>query len=538
MSRLKTLTRTSLITLRRAVLPMALSSLALAATIATAAEIDVQLTTTLPQVRAVKLDAIPVTTGPSTSLAVMKPTDVKAAGGEKVESLLSNFSNTVDGMFRYFVHLVLLDENGQALSADDDDDSDSTPIVDIFIDTDCEDCGDYDFVAPPPPGGQPSTIRGELQLLSSEGDAKWKVTTTGNSPDRPAAYAQVELLNSKDPKAPLVLAPPVTIPLDRVTLEFADDLIFKDGEPANLNYQIYASWLDGSGAKIGQTEVFQATAEVAKKRKDGTYVYRPWRLHSDLSEVVGETWSVEAMTDTYLNAAAFEYTLTPTDGGPKLPNASQLIKNVSQYLQKGQARDVSLGAPLKAGQTWTFQARLLDGKGIQIGKTSLVGGEAIIDDGEGLVVNGNDTCKADPINCIPGVRIRYSDNQNETNPYAVWVTSTRFASSAIATTLELTVVPEKSTGPSLTQAGQAKAGILMLPVDTSRVLFESDFSLLFPSGTPDDKVFTYALKTAWLDQSGQYLADGESGTLQLQKKNGGGGWTWVSITHQSTVKIR
>lgn len=47
---------------------------------------------------------------------------------------------------------------------------------------------------------------------------------------------QTGLNTCKDPKAPLVLAPPVTIPLDKLTLEFADDLIFKEGEPADLNY--------------------------------------------------------------------------------------------------------------------------------------------------------------------------------------------------------------------------------------------------------------------------------------------------------------
>lgn len=521
--------------MRRVVAPLAISAFAVVATVVSAAEIDVQLTTALPGARAVKIDAVPTTKGPSSSLAVMSPTDVKATGGEKVEGFFSPFTNAIDGLFRYFVRVVLIDSTGQAMSGDDDDD-DSTPIVDIFIDTDCEDCGDYDFTVPVPPGSQPSSIRGELQLDNSLGDVRWHIATTGNAPDRPAAYAQVELLDSNDPKAPLVLAPSVTVPLDHLSYEFSDDLIFKDGEPANLGYQLYASWLDAKGNKIGQTEVFTATAEVAKKRKDGTYIYRPWRFKSDLAVVVGESWGIEAVTDTYLDAGAFQYTLTPTNGGPKLEPATRTIKSVSQYVQKGQARDVTVGKALASGQTWTFQARLLDVNGKQLGKTSYVTGEAVMDDGEGLVVKGSDVCKADPVNCIPGIRVRYSDQLNETNPNAVWVTSTRFVTNPLATTLELTVIPEKSTGPTLTQTNQKAPGMLLLPVDTSRVLFESDFSMVFPSGIPDGKTYDYALKTAWFDRNGAFLADGETGTMQLKKN--GGGWTWVEITHSSTVKIK
>ncbi len=49
--------------------------------------------------------------------------------------------------------VVSLDPGGfgvEAALGDDDDDDDSTPIVDIFIDGDCDDCGDYDYTVPNP----------------------------------------------------------------------------------------------------------------------------------------------------------------------------------------------------------------------------------------------------------------------------------------------------------------------------------------------------------------------------------------------------
>lgn len=517
----------------RKIAPLFALTTTLAVSLASASEIDVQLTTTLPQARAVKIDAVPTTKGPTSSLAVLKPTDVKASGAESEQGVLSSFANAVDGLFRYFVKVVLIDSAGQAMS--DDDDSDSTPIVDIFIDTDCEDCGDYDFVVPTPPGGQPTNITGQIELLNNGGDVRWHMKTSGNNPDRPAAYAQLELLDSDNPKAPLVLSPSVTIPLDRLSYEFSDDLIFKDGEPANLSYQVYATWLDGKGAKIGQTEVFTATAETSKKRKDGTYVYRPWRFNSDLSVVVGESWDLEAVTDTYLDAGMFQYSLTSSNGGPALEPVVRTIKSVSAYTQKGQARDVTVGASLAAGQTWTFQARLLDAYGKQLGATSYVSGEVVMDDGEGLVVAGNNPCSAQPINCIPTIRVRYADSGAEASPNAVWVTSSKFAASALATTLELTLVKEKSTGPMLTQNPKVP-GYLLLPVDTSRVQFNSDFNLVFKSGLPDGQTYDYTLKTAWYDRNGMLLAEGETGNLQLKKK--GGGWKWTELSPIATVKIK
>lgn len=514
-----------------------LAAAVLAAAPVLAAEIDLHLTTTLPGVNGVRVDVVPTQTGPTSSLEFKAPTEVKISGGDKIEGLFAPFSTALPGLYRYLLDVVLIGEDGQELAGDDDDDDDSTPIVDIFIDTDCEDCGDYDFVVPPPAGGNPGSVTGQLELLNSDGDARWQITTTGWDTRIEAAAkgwrgfgegsARVTLLQSAKEGAPMVLEPTTTVSLDKVTLDFSNDLIFKDGEPANLAYKIHAAWLDEKGTQIGQTEVFDAKAEVSKKRKDGTTIYKPWRFHSDLSEVVGQAWSFEAATDTWLNASAFQYTLTPTDGGPAFKPSTATVKTVSQYVQKGSARDVTLGGILKADHYWTFQARLLDANGKALGASSIVTAEAIMDDGEGLVIGGGDTCKAAPLNCIPGLRVRYSDKPDETDPYRVWVTSTRFRTSALATTLELTLIPEKSTGPSLKQSGQEKSGYLLLSTDTSQVIFESNLSVLFPPGSDEDGPFNYDFRLGWLDANGKLLAAEETGSLQLKPKGSGNGKYWA-----------
>jgi hypothetical protein len=70
--------------------------------------------------------------------------------------------------------VVSLDPGGYEVEAkadDDDDDDDTGMIVDIFIDGDCEDCGDYDFTAPdsPPAWSVVAEALIEVSVLDSGG---------------------------------------------------------------------------------------------------------------------------------------------------------------------------------------------------------------------------------------------------------------------------------------------------------------------------------------------------------------------------------
>jgi hypothetical protein len=501
----------------------------LLASTAHAAEIDLQLTTTLPGVHAVKVEVVPVESGPRATLSILKPTDVEAEGKEKVEGFFAPLVDAVSGVYRYFLDVTLFDDSGQVLNRDDDDDDDDTsPIVDIFIDGDCDDCGDYDFTVPTPTGSQPATIDGRLDLLDPNGDVSIKLSTSGNNAANPAAYAEIEILGSRDPNAPKVLEPFVVVPLDKVTTEFDGDLVFKEGNPANLPYEIKVSWLGAGGVQIGNVEVFEATAVVSKTRRDGTAIYKPWRLKSDVAAVVGETWTLSAASDTFVDAVAFDYALVPLDGGPKFASETHHVKAPSSYQQRARATDVKAAGVLAEGQTWTFLARLLDADGLPVGKDILITGAPQLDDEREA---GVDACH-DKLDCVPSVRVRYAGRGAD--PSNLVVSTPNFDVTRTAATLVLTLLPERSTGPMLAQEGLPE-GSLELPIDVSRVLFESDLSLVFPSGLASDAAFTYEATLTWLDSSATPVGV-EGATFVLRRK--GGGWTWVAITHEASVKIK
>jgi hypothetical protein len=502
----------------------------LLASTAQAAEIDLTLTSALPGVRSVKVEVVPVESGPRASLAILKPTDVEADGREKVDGLFQPLVDVATGVYRYLLNVALFDGDGRPMESNEGtpEPDDDTLIVDIFIDGDCDDCGDYDFTVPTPTGSSLGSVAGQLQLRGPDGDATWKITTSGNNPDRPAAYAEVEILGSRDPNAPQVLEPFSVVMLDKVTFEFNDDLIFKDGEPAGLPYEIKVAWLDVRGAQIGNTEVFTATATAGKVRRDGTKTYKPWRFHSDVAAVIGETWTLTSESEDHIDASAFGFSLVPLDGGPKFDPETRVVKAPSSYQQKARASDVAAAAPLAEGQTWTFVARLLDVNGRPLGKDTLVTAEADLDDER----ERSDACQ-DQLDCVPSLRVRYGGRTDD--PSQIIVSTPNFDTSREAATLSLTLIPDRSTGPKLSQEG-APDGTLLLPIDTSRVVFASDLSLVFPSGLSSGTVFEYEAKLTWYDRALQPIATAGQ-VFALTRK--GGGWTWVTVAHDNSgIRIK
>lgn len=500
-----------------------------------AAEIDVQLTTTLPGVRAVRIEAVPREGALSAGVHIPTASEVKSSGGEKTEGFFDTLAVEAGNYIYPFVMKLLDAGGGVVYNMDDDTPYDTTPIVDIFIDTDCEDCGDYDFVVPPPPpGSQPGTVAAHIELSHGGTDARVVVKTTGNNIKNPAATAVIEILPSKDPSAPVILQPVTTIALDKVTVQFADDLIFKEGEPAGITYDIYTSWMDEKGVQIGQKEVFTAVAEVSKTRKDGTKVYKPWRFHSDLSVVVGETWTIEGQTDTYMDAAALQVSFKPTDGGPGVP--VQTLVGADEYVQRAQTRDVVAEGPLKADHVWFFEAQLFDVNGKALGAPQTVQGEAVLDEeGKPLPL---DKCAPEQVICIPGVRVRYTDETDPVNPAAVIVTAPRILTSLPATTLRLKPITRGSTGPVLVSKGGIE---LELEIDVKRLVFTQDMTVLFPAGlTPaGDDGFTYEVSEGWLNRDAKLIAVPRTTVYQLSLRPNGGGWTWVAVTHDNSgIRIK
>lgn len=89
--------------------------------------------------------------------------------------------------------VISLDPGGFGVDAanTDDDDDDTGMIVDIFIDTDCEDCGDYDYTVPNPTDPPAWTAIAEQLIEVSVLDSAGGVVSTHTCTMRPTAGTQV-----------------------------------------------------------------------------------------------------------------------------------------------------------------------------------------------------------------------------------------------------------------------------------------------------------------------------------------------------------